>query len=52
MPPKDNASTPASLHQRKRLNPAMKAVIRAAAWSVLIVALTYLAMHMFPVSIG
>jgi hypothetical protein len=30
----------------------MKAGIRATAWSVLIVAFTYMAMHMFPVSIG
>jgi hypothetical protein len=30
----------------------MKAGISATACSVLIVALTYLAMHMFPVSIG
>jgi hypothetical protein len=52
MPPKDNASTAASLRPRKRMDPAMKAGLRATAWSVLIVTLTYMAMHMFPVSIG
>jgi hypothetical protein len=34
------------------MDPAMKAGVSATAWGVLIVALTYMAMHMFPVSIG
>ena len=32
--------------------PGNEGGVRATAWSVLIVALTYMAMHMFPVSIG
>jgi hypothetical protein len=52
MPPKDNASTAACLRPRKRIDSAMKAGLRATACSVFIVALTYLVMHMFPISIG
>ena len=52
MLPKHNASTATPLRPRKRMDPAIKAGVRATAWSVLIVALTYMAMHMFPVSIG
>jgi hypothetical protein len=52
MPAKNKASTATSLRPRKEMDPAMKAGLRATGCSVLIVALTYLAMHMFPMSIG
>jgi hypothetical protein len=37
---------------RKGMDPAMKTGLRAIGCSVLIVALTYLAMHVVPISIG
>jgi hypothetical protein len=53
MPAKYNASTTVAFRRRKHsIDPAMKAGIGATACSVLIVALTWLAMHMLPVSIG
>jgi hypothetical protein len=52
MPAKNKASTATSLRSRKGMDPAIKAGLRATGCSVLIVALTYLAMHMFPMSIG
>jgi hypothetical protein len=52
MPAKNNASTATSLRPRKGMDSAMKAGLRATGCSVLLVALTYLAMHMFPISIG
>ena len=52
MLPKNNASTATSLRPRKGMDPAMKAGLGATGCSVLIVALTCLAMHMFPISIG
>jgi len=52
MPAKDNASSAASLRPRKGMDPALKVGLRATACSVLIVALTYLVMHIFPISVG
>jgi hypothetical protein len=52
MPVKKNASIATSLRPRKGMDPAMKAGLRATGCSVLIVTLTYLAMHMLPISIG
>jgi hypothetical protein len=52
MPAKNNALTATSLRPHKRMDPAMKAGLSATGCSVLIVALTYLAMHVFPISIG
>jgi hypothetical protein len=53
MPPKLNTSTTVAFRRRKdSMDPATKAGIGATACSVLIVALTFLAMHILPVSIG
>jgi hypothetical protein len=52
MPVKNNASTATSLRPRKGVDPAMKAGLTATACSLLIVALSYLAMNMFPIIIG
>jgi hypothetical protein len=50
MPPK--ATTAVFRRRKDSMDPAMKAGIGATACSPLIVALTLLAMHMLPVSIG
>jgi hypothetical protein len=53
MPSKANATSTTSFRRHNdAMDPAMKAGIGAAACSVLIVALVFLAMHMLPVSIG
>jgi hypothetical protein len=53
MPSKVNATTATSFQRRNGgMDPAMKAGIGAAAFSVLIVALVFLAMQLLPVSIG
>jgi hypothetical protein len=52
MPVKNKTSTTTSLRPWKGMDQAMKAGLAAIGCSLLIVALSYLAMNMFPIMMG